>query len=136
MARLRSVRGAGRPYRGAKFWHELLADLEHANREDAISWEVVLAVTDAVKAETCRTEKLRAAIIQRPNAGLIARASTRFSPRSTPRRLKLARWRGRRAREMCGAHVSTSLTVSLPGVPRAEEPRTHRPFFTFTTASE
>src|SRR5215472_4672440 len=86
LARLRFVRGTGRAYRGNKFWHDLLADLEHANREDSLSWEVVLAVTEAAQAETSRTAKLRAVIIHKPDSGLIARASMRFSPQLTPRR--------------------------------------------------
>jgi hypothetical protein len=128
LARLRSVRGPGRSCRGIKFWHEFLAELENANREDALSWEVVLAVTEAVQAETCRAAKLRAPTIQRPDAGLIARASTRFSPRPTPRRQKLARWRSRRAREM---RMSVHPSASSPKNWRAEEPRTRRSFLRF-----
>ena len=125
LARLRFVHGPGRAYRGLKFWHELFADLEHANREDALSWEVVLAVTEAVQADTCRTAKLRAVIIQRPDAGLIARASTLFAPRLTPRRQKLARWSGRRAREVrVSVHSSSSPSKNW----RTEEARTRRPF--------
>lgn len=131
-ARLRFVRGPGRSYRGVKFWHGLFADLEHANREDALSWEVVLAVTEAVQAETCRTAKLRAVVIHRPDSGLIARASMRFSPRSTPRRQKLSRWRCRRAREM-RTLVHSSATLSKDW--RTQEPPTRQPFLRFVQKS-
>ncbi|SEK07367.1 hypothetical protein SAMN05192539_103853 [Paraburkholderia diazotrophica] len=125
LARLRFVRGPGRSYRGVKFWHELFADLEHANREDALSWEVVLAVTEAVQAETCCTAKLRPVMIHRPDSGLIARASMRFSPRSTPRWQKLSRWRGRRAREVrMGMHSPATPSKNW----RTEELPTHRSF--------
>ena len=124
LARLRFVRGPGRAYRGVKFWHELLADLEHADRDDALSWEVVLAVTEAAQAETCRTAKLRAATIHRPDSGLIARASIRFSPRLTSRRQKLSRWSGRRARELrVPVHSSATRSKST----RTEEPLTRPP---------
>ena len=109
LARLRFVRGPSRACRGVKFWSELLADLEHANREDALPWEVVLAVTEAAQAESIRPAKLRAVIIHKPDSGLIARASVRLSPRSTPRQQNLSRWSGRRAREMrMSRHLSST----------------------------
>jgi hypothetical protein len=132
LARLRFVRGPGRSYRGVKFWHELLADLEHANRDDALSWEVVLAVTAAAQAETCRTAKLRAVIIHRPDSGLIARASMRFNPRLTPQRQKLSRWSGRRAREMrMPVHSSATRSKNT----RTEELPARRPALPFVRKS-
>jgi hypothetical protein len=85
-----------------KFCSSTAGAMEHAR-----SWEVVLAVTEAAQAETCRTAKLRAATIHRPDSGLIARASIRFSPGSTSRRQKLSRWSARDAN--ASAFVSYSL---------------------------
>jgi len=124
LARLRFVRGPGRAYKGVKFWNELLADLEHANREEFLSWEVVLAVTAAAQAESCRTVKLRPVSVHKFDSGLIARASMRFSPRFTPRQQKLSRWSGRRAREM---RMSVHSPSALPKNSRTKVLSTSRP---------
>ncbi|SAL03588.1 hypothetical protein AWB78_06634 [Caballeronia calidae] len=121
LARLRFARGPGRARRGVKFWSELLAELEHANREDALPWEVVLAVTEAAQAESGRAAKLRAVIIHKPDSGLIARASVRIAPRSTPRQQNLSRWSGRRVREM---RMSAHLSPTRPRNSRTEVPQT------------
>jgi hypothetical protein len=97
LARLRTSRSRSLQ-QGHQFWHELFADLESASREDDIPWEVVFAATEAAQAEVCRTAKLRAAMIQRPNAGLRARVGTRLSRASTPGGRRVTRWSSRRAR--------------------------------------
>ncbi|MGF6604327.1 hypothetical protein P3T23_009082 [Paraburkholderia sp. GAS448] len=124
LARLQSARGPGRSSKGVKFWRKLFADMESASREDEISWEVVLAVTEAVQAEACRTAKHRAVTFQRPDAGLLARAGTRFSRASTHRRRKVTRWSSRRARpgvsvqgrrpdRRCRSHRTSTLPCTI-----------------------
>jgi hypothetical protein len=106
LARLRSSRSRSLQ-QGHQFWRELFADLESASREDDIPWEVVFAATEAVQAEVCRTAKPRAAMIQRPNTGLLARVGTCLSRASTPGGRRVMRWSSRRARTiLLSAHSS------------------------------